>query len=516
MGKSPDKSERTESSGETAAKPGTSPSEPLGPEPGADGERTSEFVPLKPLDGPPKPPVREPVGEEAPAPAPDQPPPAQDARREQPPLDLLAQLTNAPAPPGTVARTVRRRLRIWTPLVALLALVFVTVQALRPLPNPKLALTGTTRYTFQGARPELPWPIEGQAVVDIDGLGRMGSYGDMSPLPIGSVAKVMTAYLVLKDHPLKEAEAGPDITVDQKAEDDYTNGVPEKESVVEVRKGQQISEREAIEAIMLPSANNVARLLARWDAGSEQEFIKKMNSAAAELGMTKTQYTDASGLLESTVSTAEDQVKLAERAMADPVFRAIVKMPSYDSTTTSGGSTVETAKKQSNFNKLVPLYGVVGIKTGSTTKAGGNLLFAAEKTVGGTKQLIIGAVFGQHKPSVIDTATQYSKELILAAGEQLKVETAVRKGQVVGTVDDGLGGSTPIAAAGDMAVVGWPGATVTLDIDDNGKGVPHQAQAGTRIGSLTAGAGTGRVAVPVTLNADLTEPSFGSKLLRLG
>ncbi|MDF3288110.1 hypothetical protein [Streptomyces silvisoli] len=63
---------------------------------------------------------------------------------------------------------------------------------------------------------------------------------------------------------------------------------------------------------------------------------------------------------------------------------------------------------------------------------------------------------------------------------------------------------------------GSTGAAARGREGDNGKGVPRQAQAGTRIGSLTAGAGTGRVAVPVTRSADLTEPSFGAKLLRLG
>ncbi|MFI6051268.1 D-alanyl-D-alanine carboxypeptidase [Streptomyces violascens] len=480
----------------------------------ADSDRTREFAAPSRADGdrtmaltrPPAPAAATPTTSSA----------AGGSAGPPPPLDLLAQLTNTPPKPETVGRTVARRIKIWGTLVALLAVALVAVQALRPLPAPALKLTGKSTYTADGGALSLPWPSEGQAVVDIDGLGRMGSYGEMKPLPIGSVAKVMTTYLILRDHPLKAGDKGPSLPVDQKAEDDYTNGVKEKESVVEVKAGQQISELEALQAVMLPSANNVARLLARWDASTEEAFIKKMNDTAKELGMTNTTYTDASGLIESTVSTAEDQVKLAKRAMADPVFRQIAKLPSYQSTTTSGGSTIETARTQRNFNKLVPLNGVVGIKTGSTTKAGGNLLFAAETTVGDSKQLVIGAVFGQHKPSIIDTAMAASKSLILAADKALRTETVVKKGEVVGQVDDGLGGTVPVVAAKDLTVPVWSGASVAIKLTDGGKALPHSAKAGTEVGMLTVGSGAGEAKVPVTLKDDLAEPSFGAKLTRLG
>ncbi|MFE4860015.1 D-alanyl-D-alanine carboxypeptidase [Streptomyces sp. NPDC056670] len=525
----------------------------------SDSERTSEFVALKPdlphpapprraVPVPPPPsvgtePGQSPSGPEvtrefnAPRavddrtmaltrpPAPSATPPAAapptapgggDAGGPPPPLDLLAQLTNTPPKPETVARTVGRRIKIWGTLVALVAVVLVVVQALRPLPTPTLQLTAKSTHTADGGALSLPWPSEGQAVVDINGLGRMGTYGEMKPLPIGSVAKVMTSYLILRDHPLKAGDKGPSIPIDQKAQDDYTNGVKEKESVVEVKAGRQVSELEALQAVMLPSANNVARLLARWDASTEEAFIKKMNDTAKELGMTNTTYTDASGLEESTVSTAEDQVKLAKRAMADPIFRTIAKLPSYTSTTTSGGGTVETARTQHNFNKLVPLNGVVGIKTGSTTKAGGNLLFAAETTVGDSKQLVIGAVFGQHRAPIIDTATAASKKLILAADKALRSETVVKKGDVVGRVDDGLGGTVPVVATKDLSVPVWSGASVAVGLTDGGKTLPHSAKAGTQVGTLTVGTGTGEVKVPVALKDDLVEPSFGAKLTRIG
>ncbi|MEU1625830.1 D-alanyl-D-alanine carboxypeptidase [Streptomyces sp. NPDC020096] len=420
------------------------------------------------------------------------------------PLKLLAELTNTPPPRETPLRTTVRRIKIWTPLVALLAIIFCVVQAVRPLPSPKLTLTSPASYTFNGAAPSMPWPSEGQAAVEVEGLGGMGTYGEQKPVPTASVAKVMTAYVILRDHPLKRGEAGPMIPVDPQAAADVSR---ENESVVKVTAGSQISEYEALEAIMLPSANNIARLLARWDGGSEAEFVKRMNAAAKDLGMANTTYTDPSGLDATTVSTAIDQIKLARQAMTNEVFREIVKKPSYKA---ASGDTYR------NYNGLVPLNNTVGIKTGTSTKAGGNLVFAAEKQVGGTTQLIIGAVMGQYKPAIIDTVLAAGRQLIMAAQQSLTSGQVIRKGDVVGYVDDGLGGRTPVVATQDVQAVGWSGLKVDIALGAGSSGVPHSAKAGTQVGTLTVGSGPGQVRVPVALQSDLNAPSFGSKLVRLG
>lgn len=420
------------------------------------------------------------------------------------PLRLLAELTNTPPPPETPLRTTVRRVKIWTPIVALLAIIFCVVQAVRPLPSPKLTLTSPASYTFGGAAPAMPWPSEGQAAVEVEGLGSMGSYGEQKPVPTASVAKVMTAYVILRDHPLKHGEAGPMIPVDPQAAADVSR---ENESVVKVTAGSKISEYEALEAIMLPSANNIARLLARWDGGSEAEFVKKMDAAAKDLGMSNTTYTDPSGLDATTVSTAIDQIKLARTAMTNDVFREIVRKPSYKAA---------SGDNYRNYNGLVPLNNTVGIKTGTSTKAGGNLVFAAEKQVGGTTQLIIGAVMGQYKPAIIDTVLAAGRQLIMAAQQSLTSGQVIKKGDVVGYVDDGLGGRTSVVATQDVQAVGWSGLKVDIALGAGSTGVPHSAKAGTQVGTLTVGSGPGQVRVPVALQSDLNAPSFGSKLVRLG
>ncbi|MEI5099381.1 D-alanyl-D-alanine carboxypeptidase [Streptomyces sp. PmtG] len=508
------------------AKPQAKPQAKPRTEPESESERTSKFVALKPLDEPratpaPKAPTQgapkpEAAAPQAPAPARGPVPEAPERTTQQPlppkpPLDLLAELTNTPPPPETPTRTLVRRVKIWTPLVLLLAIVFAVVQAVRPLPEAKLNLTAKDTFSFGGGKPSIPWPSDGQAAMDVDGIGTFGTSGKAKPVPIASIAKVMTTYLILRDHPIKKGTKGKTLTVDAQAQRHYEKGKPENESVVKVTEGQKIKQYEALQAVMLPSANNVARMLARWDSGGdEKKFVAKMNKTAKELGMTNTHYTDPSGLDKTTVSTAEDLVKLGRVAMENPTFKEIARQPKYDDL---------NGDEQKNYFGLVPTV-AIGIKTGTTTAAGGNILFAAEKRVGGKTQVIIGAALAQFgKPGVanIDQVTNVVKELIGAGQDALTAKTVVKKGTVVGHVDDGLGGTTPVVTTKDVTAVGWSGLTAKLELSSGGKDVPHTAKKGTKVGVLAVGDGTNQaIKVPVVLQKDLSEPGLGTKLTRVG
>ncbi|MFJ8136969.1 D-alanyl-D-alanine carboxypeptidase [Streptomyces sp. NPDC096013] len=470
-------------------------------------ERTSKFVALKPLDEP-RTPRRDTAPKDATRPVHHVGPEhtTQQPLPPKPPLDLLAELTNTPPPPETPVRTAIRRVKIWTPLVILLAIVFAVVQAVRPLPTPSLTLTAEDSYTFDGSKVNLPWPTEGQGWMDVNGIGTMGNFGKQTPVAIGSVAKAMTAYIVLKDHPLKAGTEGEKITVDATAEKEGGYDKDGESTLNTVKAGDVLTEKQALSAIMIPSANNIARLLARWDAGSEVAFIKKMNATAKELGMTNTTYTDASGLKETTVSSAEDQVKLGNQLVKIQSLMDITKLPSWVD---------PSGHKWTNYNRLVPYNNSLGIKTGTTTAAGGNLLFAATKQVGGETAVVVGAILGQHTAPIIDTVNTVSKTAMLAAQDAMTAAKILKKGTVVGYVDDQLGGHTPVVVTKDVAAVGWAGLKVKLSFapDD----VPHTAKAGTKVGTLTVGDGSGgAVKVPVALQKDLAEPALTSKLTRLG
>ncbi|MGK4579138.1 D-alanyl-D-alanine carboxypeptidase family protein [Kitasatospora sp. HPMI-4] len=372
-------------------------------------------------------------------------------------------------------------------------------------------------FSFPGGTFSPPWPDHGQAAVTVAGSGAVGVFGEQKPVPTASVAKIMTAYVLLRDHPLNDRnDSGPQITIDAKAVQD---GTLKDESRIEgLTAGQQFSQQDMLKMLMIPSGNNIARLIARWDTASDSEaaFVSKMNDAARELGLENTTYTDPSGLDEGTVSTAVDQLKLAEAVMKFDAFRQVVAMPNAD--------IPGLPQRINNNNDRLLLAGlsVRGIKTGSNTAAGGALSWAAYKTVGGKDQLILGTMLDQHVQGAdpygsnsLVLVQDNSKKIIEAVRNALASATVIRKGQVVGYIDDGLGGRTPVAAAEDLNAVGTPGQQLDITLGNQGAPLSHGARAGTTVGTVKAGSRPDAPSVPIALVKDLPAPSFLARLTRV-
>ena len=105
------------------------------------------------------------------------------------------------------------------------------------------------------------WPLRGQGAYVL-GNGRPAVSPHQQPVPIASLAKVMTAYLVLKHYPLHAGDSGRRFVVGQRDVVDTETMRREDQSIVDVRAGEQLTERDAVMAILLPSANNIAVLVA--------------------------------------------------------------------------------------------------------------------------------------------------------------------------------------------------------------------------------------------------------------
>lgn len=197
----------------------------------------------------------------------------------------------------------------------------------------------------------------------------------------------MTAYVILHDHPLPAGGSGPYITVETSEAAAYPAEASAGDSLVPVSDGEVLTERQALEALLLPSADNMAWILARWDAGGQAAFVSRMNATARRLGLAGTSYTDPSGLDPTTVSTAADQVRLAMAAMRVPALAAIAAMPF---------AIVPEAGLVRNYNTLLGQDGIVGLKTGNTEAAGGCVVIAARRQdADGRNVLVIAATFGQ-------------------------------------------------------------------------------------------------------------------------
>jgi D-alanyl-D-alanine carboxypeptidase (penicillin-binding protein 5/6) len=236
------------------------------------------------------------------------------------------------------------------------------------------------------AVPSVVWPAYGQAAFVESGQSQVQAGPNQHAAAIASVAKVMTAYLVLRDHPLQVGQDGPTITLTDADVADTDRRRGQEESVVSIAAGEQLTELQTLQALLLPSANNIAGVLARWDAGSADRFVARMNAAARSLGMTHTRYTDPSGYDDATVSTAADQVRIVDQAMRLPVFASVVATPN---------ATLPVAGTVHNTNTLLGRNGFVGVKTGSDAAAGGCFAFRAIRWIDGKRTTITGVVLGQ-------------------------------------------------------------------------------------------------------------------------
>ena len=245
------------------------------------------------------------------------------------------------------------------------------------------------------------WPTNGQGAYAL-GTDTAHASAQQEPAPIASLAKVMTAYLVLRAAPLTDGSDGPSLRVSAADVADTAHRRSLDQSLVPVEAGERLTERDALMAVLLPSANNVAAMVTRYVDTSLAAFVDRMNATARRLGMRHTTYTDPSGYDQGTVSTAADQLILARTAGADPTLARMMATRSYR---------IPVAGTIHNTDTLLGSAGFVGMKTGSDDAAGGCFMFHARRTVDGRSVDLWGVVLGQHGHNLVDAGLYAARQL---------------------------------------------------------------------------------------------------------
>jgi serine-type D-Ala-D-Ala carboxypeptidase (penicillin-binding protein 5/6) len=419
----------------------------------------------------------------------------------------------APVPPApehgrhsTPSHRHRRRGRRRGLLLAFLLLVvaagaFVGIRLSTPEPAPAVtpALTRTVQVPAGSAT--LPWPTSGQGAIAVPALGVNVASGPEQPAPVASLTKLMTAYVVLHDHPLTLGQPGPTITVSQADVDDYNSATVNDDSNAAVSLNEQISEADVLGGLLVHSADNYADLLATWDAGTMPAFVAKMNATAARLGMNDSHFADASGVDPGSQSTASDLLKVAALDMANPTFAAYVKRSSI---------TLPVAGTISTYTPLLGVQGVIGVKSGFTTAAGGGDVLAVMRTVHAKQVLVLAAVTGQTGAVVLAQAGLHALALVDAVAPLIGSTEVLAGNQVVAHVGE-AGTSQGATTSSSASMLTWPGVRATR-VFVPARHVAVQAPRGTRVGTVVVSLGTQRAAVPVRLTKDIPPPSLLQRL----
>jgi len=419
-----------------------------------------------------------------------------------PPLSL----SRPPATP-LVAEPDRPHRRRW-PWVALVLVVAVAVvvgvQLGRPFPAQALQRALPVMTPVAGATPAMPWPATGEAAVAVPQLGVTVQSGPEAAVPIASLTKIMTGYLTLRDHPLAPTAQGPMLAMTAADQAEAFEDEEAGATNVPVQPGEELSERQLLDGLLVHSANNFADILAQWDAGTVPAFVAKMNVAAAALGMTHTHYADASGLNPGTAGTAGDELLVTQAAMVIPTFAAVVAQPSV---------TLPIAGVLTNYVSSVGTDGIVGVKSGFTQAAMGCLVLAGERTVAGHRVLVLAAVTGQPGEDPLHVASGVDEQLLDAVASGVREVPVTADGVRVGDVTRPWSSKTvPVVASRAITLLAWPGQEPRLALA-MGRLHPGTAQ-GARVGSLSASIGHERVDVPVRVEQSLVGPSVSWRLKR--
>jgi D-alanyl-D-alanine carboxypeptidase (penicillin-binding protein 5/6) len=348
----------------------------------------------------------------------------------------------------------RKKKRIVVSVVVLLLLLGAYSAYCLLRPAQIVSTTVGPQLSTQASASQLVWPIVGQSAVGIVGSNSVVTHGSQVPSPTASVAKLITALVVLKAKPLQVGQAGPLITLTANDVAIYDKYVSEQGSVVPVVAGEEISESQMLEAMLLPSANNMADSLAIWAYGSLPAYSQAANSFIVQEGLSATHVgVDASGYDPTTTSTAHDLVLLGELAMQNPVIANIVAQPSVT------GIPLTTTVK--NVNSLLDSDGVIGIKTGNTDQAGGVFVSAEQTTVNNKLVTSVTALMGA---PTLTNALAASIPFIQSTHSNFQPVTVVKAGAVVGSYALLSGGSVPVIATKNLSVTAWNDSPLSVTV----------------------------------------------------
>lgn len=389
--------------------------------------------------------------------------------------------------------------RVFLALVIVL-LVLSIVQVLRPVPPPKIqsVLAGEA---VQGADPALPWPAGSGGEVEMLNTGVMSSANANAEFPLGSVAKMVTALVVIKDHPLNLGNIGPTITVTQSDVSEYRTMSSQGDAVIPVAPGEKLSEYQLLQALLIPSANNAAVILANWDAGSVAAFVNKMNSLVKSLGASNLVLEGPSGLNSHTVGSAHDLVIVAQQFLKSPVLQAIVAEPQVS---------LPLVGVTYNIDYNVGHDGFTGIETGSMGNEG-NFVFAAAGP-SGSKDVIVGALLGQKGAKPLIAVLAAAKQLVDAARKVPTEVEVLKTNQTVARVSVPGGNSVDVRPAQSVSIEGWPGLAVKYT--SKFVKIKSGIKSGAKVGTITVSAGDQTHSVPLIATGNIGSPPLMWQLTR--
>ncbi|HHW31892.1 MAG TPA: D-alanyl-D-alanine carboxypeptidase [Clostridiaceae bacterium] len=261
-----------------------------------------------------------------------------------------------------------------------------------------------------------------------------------------STTKIMTAIVALENSTLDTMMTASQAAVYDIGKDGMNIGI---------MPGEVLSLEQLLHALLIVSANEAANIIAENVCDTRQEFIDLMNKRAQELGAKNTHFVNANGMHDNNhYTTAKDMALIAKHAMNIPEFREIVSKTEYTPIATNkhpSWPTLYSSNKLLRFYNDSELFEVTGIKTGYTGPAGFNLVSSGKNNEG---MELLSVILGVSASDNKDSVYKYSRQLLEYGFENYSIQSLVRKGQVIKTVqvDPGTGTAEDLNIVADNSI----------------------------------------------------------------
>lgn len=361
----------------------------------------------------------------------------------------------------------------------------------RPLPNAQVSLA---LPALPGAsKVNLAWPETGSATVAAIGYDFSVSNAEPKPISTASMAKVITVLCVLEKRPLKLGETGPTLTMTaddvSRLQQQYDQGG----SHLAISEGEHLTQYQMLQAIMLPSANNIADSLAIWAFGSLENYQKYAQDYVQKHGMLHTHIgPDASGFDPSTTSTTSDLTTLGKLAADNPVIMQVAG---------TKNATFETAGEVYNTDTLLGDGILTGLKTGSNEGNSGGFIFTSAAKKDSRNITIVGAIVDAGSSS---NAVAEAERLASSVGGNFDVVNYTKAGEQVGRYTTAWGSSGVLSAKLSTSVVRWR-ANRLWHIEQL---TPTTATQSGQIGTLTIQTNGSKASTPIIITDPAPAPSI--------
>ena len=294
-----------------------------------------------------------------------------------------------------------------------------------PASTTTTTVPASTTTTTIPRRAVIPWPSGLSSAISIPQLRIFATSPNQPQLPIASITKLMTTWVILHRLPLTINQRGPCRVVSAGDFAIYQNDLATDQSNVRLVQGMTLCEGTLLRGLLVHSAGDYAHMLVEMTGWSNATFIRVMNRDAHVLGLRSTHYVEVTGIDGRDVSTARDQTILAIDLMnAEPIVRDIVTLPQV----ALPGAGVVTS-----YTPFVGEGGVIGVKSGFTGAAGGCDVMAINFVVGTQTITAYAVVLGDHGPNPIVASGVAALALARSLRPYLRLERSTTGVSIVWT-----------------------------------------------------------------------------------